>query len=58
MVDYTWEQCIYGNRPLRQYIYIDPALDLIIVRLGRSEGGVKDWPLFFQQIADYYKNYE
>ena len=43
---------------LGQYIYIDPALDLIIVRLGRSEGGVKDWPLFFQQIADYYKNYE
>ena len=41
---------------LGQYIYIDPALDLIIVRLGRSEGSVKDWPLFFQQIAEYYMN--
>jgi CubicO group peptidase (beta-lactamase class C family) len=35
---------------LGQYVYIDPARELVMVRLGRKEGGI-DWPVFFQELS-------
>jgi len=35
-----------------QYIYVNPAKNLIIVRLGESPGKVK-WPSVFDQLAGY-----
>ena len=40
---------------LGQYVYVNPTIDLIIVRLGRSEGNIKDWPDLFKQISAYYE---
>lgn len=38
---------------LGQYIYVDPAKDLIMVRMGRKSGSVY-WERFFQNIAKGY----
>lgn len=40
---------------LGQYVYVNPTIDLIIVRLGRSEGNIRDWPDIFKQISAYYE---
>lgn len=38
---------------LGQFVYLDPARELVMVRLGRKYGGVP-WPLVFRTIAKYY----
>ncbi len=35
-----------------EYIYVHPRKNVIMVRLGKSEGDVP-WPTFFEQLADY-----
>ena len=39
---------------LGQYIYVNPAKNLIMVRLGKSEGKMKNWFSFFVEISKYY----
>lgn len=54
-----------GNMPqdlmarghLGQYIYIDPDINLIVVRLGAHIGGV-DWPYIFHNVSLYYRALE
>lgn len=38
---------------LGQFIYVDPARDLVIVRLGKKYGGVP-WPQVFRSVAKVY----
>ena len=39
---------------LGQYIYVNPAKNLIMVRLGKSEGKMHNWFGFFVEMAKYY----
>lgn len=39
---------------LGQYIYVHPAKDLVMVRLGKNEGKV-DWPSLFVALAEKYE---
>jgi CubicO group peptidase (beta-lactamase class C family) len=39
---------------LGQYIYVHPAKELVLVRLGKSEGNV-DWPSLFVGFASQYQ---
>jgi CubicO group peptidase (beta-lactamase class C family) len=41
---YAW-----GNHG--QYVYVDPATDVVVVRLGREYGDV-DWPAVLRDVAD------
>src|SRR5690606_15577430 len=36
---------------LGQFIYVNPAKDLVIVRLGKNNGGVEWWPVFTSLAA-------
>lgn len=38
---------------LGQFVYVDPARDLVMVRLGRKYGGVA-WPHVFRNVAKLY----
>lgn len=38
---------------LGQFVYVDPARDLVIVRLGKNYGGV-GWPALFRSMAGLY----
>lgn len=42
-----------ANGILGQYIYVNPAKNLIIVRLGKDYGGV-NWPGLFMSLAENY----
>ena len=37
---------------LGQYVYVDPAKNIVIVRMGKNSGKV-DWPAFFGALAAY-----
>lgn len=43
----------YADGFLGQYIYVNPAKNLIIVRLGKNEGKV-DWPEIFVSLSSIY----
>lgn len=43
-------QGFYAKGYLGQYIYMDPANDLLILRFGKRKGNV-DWPSFFQSYS-------
>ncbi|MDF2437070.1 MAG: serine hydrolase [Bacteroidota bacterium] len=45
----------YARGMLGQYVYVNPAKKLIIVRLGQKGSGV-DWPKMFITIADQVEN--
>lgn len=47
----TQNKAIFAKGILGQYVYIHPVKDLIIVRLGKSAGGV-NWPEFFEDISE------
>lgn len=34
-----------------QFVYVDPATDVVVVRLGRTDGGVR-WPAVLRGVAD------
>jgi CubicO group peptidase (beta-lactamase class C family) len=34
-----------------QYVYVDPATDVVVVRLGRDDGG-EQWPELLRDVAD------
>jgi hypothetical protein len=38
---------------LGQFIYVNPAKHLIMVRLGKNTGNIQWWQ-FFQKIAEMY----
>ena len=38
---------------LGQYVYVDPARELVIVRLGKKVGGVA-WTHVFRNVAKLY----
>jgi len=42
-----------ANGILGQFIYVHPAKNLIMIRLGKNNGGVQWWQ-FFQKIAEMY----
>lgn len=56
---YQWWWWVDVDRPGRftargnhgQFVYVDPATDVVVVRLGRSYGDV-DWPTLLRDIAD------
>lgn len=39
---------------LGQFVFVDPARDLVMVRLGKKYGGV-GWPSVFRSVARYYE---
>lgn len=43
---------IYARGNFGQYVYVDPATEVVVVRLGRKEGSV-DWPSLLRQLADH-----
>jgi CubicO group peptidase (beta-lactamase class C family) len=38
-----------GNKG--QYVYVDPATDVVVVRMGRDYG-IDDWPAVLRDVAD------
>jgi CubicO group peptidase (beta-lactamase class C family) len=50
-VDATREGRFYARGNFGQYVYIDPATDVVIVRLGR-EAGTEHWPEILRDVAD------
>ncbi len=34
-----------------QYVYVDPTTDVVVVRLGRGDGGIS-WPEVLRDVAD------
>jgi CubicO group peptidase (beta-lactamase class C family) len=38
---------------LGQFIYVNPAKDLVIVRLGKNEGNINYWQLMTSLAAGY-----
>lgn len=52
---YQWwisEKGFYADGFHGQFVYVNRAKNLIIVRLGKSEGKMP-WPSFFDQLAEY-----
>ncbi|MFO0329799.1 MAG: serine hydrolase domain-containing protein [Bacteroidota bacterium] len=52
---YQWwisQKGFYADGLHGQFIYMNRAKNLIIVRLGKSEGKMP-WPIFFDQLSDY-----
>jgi CubicO group peptidase (beta-lactamase class C family) len=41
----------FAKGVLGQYIYIDPAKNIVIVRMGKKSGDVH-WPKFFEELVD------
>jgi CubicO group peptidase (beta-lactamase class C family) len=55
---YQWwkgsgENDFYANGILGQYIYVNPDLNIVAVRLGKKTGGV-GWPRLMAQLANRY----
>ena len=55
---YQWwrgsgENDFYANGILGQYIYVNPDLNIVAVRLGKKTGGV-GWPMLMAQLASRY----
>ncbi|MGY1730975.1 serine hydrolase domain-containing protein [Geodermatophilus sp. SYSU D01045] len=50
-VDTEREGRSYARGNKGQYVYVDPATDVVVVRLGREEG-VDDWPAVLRDVAD------
>lgn len=40
-----------GNKGQYVYVYVDPATDVVVVRMGR-EYGIDDWPAVLRDVAD------
>lgn len=49
----TGQEDFFAMGILGQFIYVNPKKDLIIVRLGKGQGGIY-WPKVFQDISDMY----
>lgn len=45
---------VYARGHLGQYIYIDPDINLVVLRLGQHIGGI-DWPHTFHNLSLYYR---
>jgi CubicO group peptidase (beta-lactamase class C family) len=41
----------YARGNFGQFVYVDPATDVVVVRLGREDGGVR-WPEVLRVVAD------
>jgi CubicO group peptidase (beta-lactamase class C family) len=41
----------FAKGVLGQYIYIDPAKNIVVVRMGKKSGDVI-WPEFFKELTD------
>lgn len=52
---YQWwlsKNGFYANGLHGQYVYVHPEKNLIMVRLGKREGGIS-WPNVFEQLSEY-----
>ncbi len=50
-VDTERDGRFYARGNHGQYVYVDPATDVVVVRLGRAEGDV-DWPAVLRDVVD------
>jgi CubicO group peptidase (beta-lactamase class C family) len=50
-VDTEREGRFYAQGNKGQFVYVDPALDVVVVRMGR-EYGIDDWPAVLRDVAD------
>ncbi len=53
-VDTEREGRFYARGNKGQFVYVDPATDVVVVRLGREEGleASGDWPALLRDVAD------